>query len=459
VDRRRRPGIAKRTTLAPGGQREDGESWQQKRGRDLADVASRNLKVVPSPTDDMTMPSLFRLSSRNAQTFLTAVTAVSLILAGLPGNPEFAQAQKATPPKGSRPPRTLPLTSFYDTPHPLPQGKVGGLIRAEPIDEYNLPFEVSALRILYHSRTANGEDLPVSAVVLVPDGKPPASGWPVIAYAHDFRGAARPCAPSLMKNLGVGPLLAMYANLGYAVVASDYSGLGADSGHPVLDMQSNALDVIYSVPAARAAVPQIGPKWIAVGPFQGALAAVAVAESEGRDPNYLGSVATSGVADSQLTYERFALRSSNRMLLVLASTVKALYPEFQVGDMLKVSALPAYQRVTQTCGGETKPEFTNEMLKPGWENNRFVKEFFTRNTPGQKRARGPLLVISGEVDPAIPSDMSGQTVARMCKRGDRVLFLKYPDVDASGVMGASVADQISWIKARFAGYVAPSNCP
>ena len=146
------------------------------------------------------------------------------------------------------------------------------------------------------------------------------------------------------------------------------------------------------------------------------------------------------------------------MLLVLASTVKALYPEFQVSDLLKDSALPAYQRVTQTCGGETEPEFTNEMLKPGWEDNRFVKEFFSRNTPGQKRARGPLLVISGEVDPVVPSDMSEKAVARMCKQGDRILFLKYPDVDASGVMGASVADQISWIKARFAGYAAPTNC-
>jgi hypothetical protein len=47
----------------------------------------------------------------------------------------------------------------------------------------------------------------------------------------------------------------------------------------------------------------------------------------------------------------------------------------------------------------------------------------------------------------------------MCKQGDRVDFLKYPNLDASGVMGASAADQISWIKARFAGHAAPSNCP
>ena len=393
--------------------------------------------------------------------FLTAATAVSLILPGLPGNAVFAQAQTATPGKGFRPPRTLPLTKFYDTPDPLSPGKPGELIRSEPIDQYDLPFELSALRILYHSRTANGNDVGVSGVVLVPDGKPPAGGWPVIAWAHEFRGAARQCAPSLMKTLGAGPLLAMYANLGYAVVATDYSGLGADSGNGVLDMQSNAWDVIYSVRAARAAVKEIGTKWIALGPFQGGLAAVAVAESDARDPDYLGSVATSGLADAQLAYEHFAQvpESSYRMLLALAFTVKALYPGFQLSDMLIDKALPAYRRVAQTCGGDPEPEFTNGMLKPGWENNQFVKEFFSRNTPGQTSAHGPLLVISGEADPVIPAEMSGQTVTRMCKQGDRILFLKYPDVDASGVMGASVADQISWIKARFAGHIAPSNCP
>jgi pimeloyl-ACP methyl ester carboxylesterase len=392
--------------------------------------------------------------------FVVSVVGVSLLLSELAGNPKFAQAQAATPAKGFRPPATLPLTSFYDTPHLLPPGKPGELIRSEPIDQYNLPLELSALRILYHSGTANGEDVAVSAVVMVPDGKPPAGGWPVIAWAHEFRGAARQCAPSLMKNLGAGPILAMYANLGYAVVATDYSGLGADSGKPVLDMQSNALDVMYSVWAARAAVPQIGPKWIAVGPFLGGLAAVAVAESDVHDPNYLGSVVTSGLADAQQAYQHFVQEpsSSNRMLLVLTSTVKVLYPEFQVSDMLKDSALPAYQHVAQTCGGEAEPEFTNGMLKLAWENNRFVKEFFSRNTPGQKPAHGPLLVISGEADPVIPGEMSAKTVARMCKQGDRILFLKYPNLDASGVMGASVADQLSWIKARFAGDVAPGNC-
>jgi hypothetical protein len=106
--------------------------------------------------------SLSSGEGRNAVRFLTAVTTVSLILVALLGNPELAQAQTAMQAKRFRPPHTLPLTSFYDTPHPLPAGKPGELIRSEPIDEYNLPLEISVLRILYHSRTASGEDVPVS---------------------------------------------------------------------------------------------------------------------------------------------------------------------------------------------------------------------------------------------------------------------------------------------------------
>jgi pimeloyl-ACP methyl ester carboxylesterase len=408
----------------------------------------------------MTLLRLFRSildTPCGAPYFRKRFFALLLLSVGLTGVQRSFPAETAKSSKRFQASSTLPLTSFYDTPHPLPAGKPGELIRSEPINQYSLPYELSAWRIVYHSRTLGGEDVAVSGVVLIPDGKPPAGGWPVIAWAHEFRGEARQCAPSLIRNLGVGPLLAMYANLGYAVVATDYAGLGADSAKPVTDMESNALDVIYSVSAARAAIKEIGPKWIAIGAFQGAMAAVAIAESDSRDPGYLGSVATSGLADAQPAYERYAGGASARMLLVLASSIKALHPEFQLSDMLKDEAIRQYQRAAPVCGG-MGPEFTSEMLKAGWENTRFVKEFFASNTSGQEAAHGPLLVISGKIDPVIPADMTANTVARMCKHGGRVLFLKYPGVDTSGVMAASAADQISWIKARFAGRAAPGNC-
>jgi len=72
----------------------------------------------------------------------------------------------------------------------------------------------------------------------------------VIAWAHDRSGVARQCAPSLARNLNRRPLLSMYVSLGYAVVATDYTRLGAEFRNAFRDIESNARDVIYSIPAA-----------------------------------------------------------------------------------------------------------------------------------------------------------------------------------------------------------------
>jgi hypothetical protein len=242
----------------------------------------------------------------------------------------FAQSQVPAPAKFRQSPPMLPLTKFYDTPNPLPAGKPGELIRPEPFDEYDLPYEMSAVRILYHSRSPNGEDLAVSGVVLVPDGRSPAGGWPVIAWAHDFIGAARQCAPSLRRNLNQGPLLAMYDSVGYAVVASDYAGLGTSFPNGALDMRSNALDMI------------LGTNWVAAGYSQGGLAAVGVAEAGGEvgEPSYLGGIAISGIVEPQEIFERLAAGPSRRMLVFLAQGSRTVFPEFRVEEMLTDRAIP-----------------------------------------------------------------------------------------------------------------------
>lgn len=53
----------------------------------------------------------------------------------------------------------------------MPAGKPGELIRSESFEEYELPFSVSAVRILYHSRSAAGEDVAASGVILIPLAK------------------------------------------------------------------------------------------------------------------------------------------------------------------------------------------------------------------------------------------------------------------------------------------------
>ncbi len=394
---------------------------------------------------------------------LAAIAICALVPPPLAVAPVSAQSQPAAPSRRGDRLRTLPLTKFYDTPNPLPPGKPGELIRSEPSDDYDLSADFSAVRIVYHSRSASRGEVAASGVVLVPDRKPPAGGWPVIAWAHGFSAAARQCAPSLLRNLHYGPLLSMYVNLGYAVVATDYTGLGTNFRSAAMDVQSNATDVIDSIPAAHAAVPQLGSKWVAIGSSLGANVVIGVAEMEGgtRDPNYLGSIAISGVADLEAVYEPPAKEQSFRMLALLAFGIKTVYPDFDIRDMLTENAIPAYRQVDESCGRlpDSSPFPVSAMLKQNWRNNKFVEEFFGRNRLGQKPAYGSLLVISDDRDPEVPPSMTAQVVTRMCKQGDRIQFDKFSDPQPGLLIGDSARDQLAWIEARFAGRPASNNCP
>lgn len=366
------------------------------------------------------------------------------------------------PPKIPQASPALPLTAFYDTPDPLPAGKPGELIRSEPFDQYRLSYELLAVRILYHSRSPSGKDVAVSGVVLLPDRTPPAGGWPVIAWAHDFTGSARRCAPSLLKNLKDGPLLSMYAGLGYAVVASDYAGLGTNFPHAAFDVRSNASDVIYSISAARAALPQLGPKWVVVGYALGSFVAAGVAEGESGsvDPNYLGAVAISGVAEPQEFFERLAQGSSYPLLVFLAQGIKTVYPEFPVDEMLTDQAMRLYEDIGRSCDARSGPvPPANEMLKPNWQKSPYIKQFFERNALARRPSRGPFLLISGDSDPDVPSSLSAKIVTQLCEQKERVLFVEYPRASASAVLGNSISEQVSWNHARFSGLPPPGNCP
>ena len=394
--------------------------------------------------------------------WLSIAAGVASAQARVPASAESAQGQTESQTGRYHFRGFLPLTDFYSTPDPLPPGPPGKLIRAAEFYEYQLPEGVSAFRILYHSRSASGTDVAASGVVLTPDQSPPAGGWPVIAWAHGFTGIARHCAPSLMRNLNEGPFLSMYVKLGYAVVATDYVGLGTDFRNASVDMQSDATDVIYSIAAARAAVPQLGRKWVAMGESAGGLAAVAIAELQGeiRDPDYLGSIAISGIADAKEFYEVSANGRSPAQLVVLAYEIQTLYPRFQANQMLTEKALALYPQVEKACGMASTDADTTaaQVLKPGWQDNGVVKQFFARNTIGQRPAYRPLLLVSSDADPAVRTGMTAQVVARLCGQRDVVQFHDYQKSEFASVLGDSVRDQLTWIQARFAGRPASGNC-
>jgi pimeloyl-ACP methyl ester carboxylesterase len=361
----------------------------------------------------------------------------------------------------------LPITDFYSTPSNLAATKPGDLLRQEAFTGYSLPKGATAVRILYHSLDATGHDVATSGVVLIPAGKPPAQGWPVIAWAHGTSGVARLCAPSAMKDVYYGDegLMPMVA-AGFAVVATDYHGLGTEGPHQYVNKVAQARDVIYSIPAAHAAVPSLGSKWVADGHSQGGLAAWGVAEAEHdlKDPDYLGAVSVAGVARE---VDFFAHLDSTPgvgfYLAFMAAGIHARYPEFNPKDLISDSVFEHYADVTtKGCfyyGYATYAGLpTGTLLRPTWKKSVWVHRFFEGNALGNAPIGGPLFVIAGEADQTVPIVAVREAVKKACAAKQSVTFRSYPGLDHDPTMEKSTPDQFDWIRARFAGKPVVSNC-
>jgi len=376
---------------------------------------------------------------------------------GLPRSLQEAEAMEAAD--------ALPRTAFYDTPATLAATRPGALLRQEAADGYELPPGARAVRILYHSRDAEGRDVATSAVVLVPAGTPPPGGWPIIAWAHGTSGVGRMCAPSLMKDLAYGEegLLPMVRN-GYAVVATDYHGLGTEGPHEYVSKTAQARDVIDAIPAARAAAPTLGRRWVVDGHSQGGLAAWGVAEIErtAKAPDYLGAVAVAPATHLEvLAAMKTAPKGVAYYLDYLAFAIHARWPAFRPDDMLTGAALARYHDVTSKgCWDYAYASYLDVgpgALKPGWSERPAAKAFFASNVVGEIPV-GPMLVIAGEADQTVALAGVKAAVASACRRGSTLAFRTYPGLDHDPVMFKSTPDQLVWIGARFAGRPAAGGC-
>ena len=362
----------------------------------------------------------------------------------------------------------LPITDFYSTPLHLSATKAGDLLGKEAFAGYSLPKGATAVRILYHSLDATGQDVATSGVVLIPAGVPPPKGWPLIAWAHGTSGVARLCAPSAMKDVYYGDegLMPMVA-AGFAVVATDYHGLGTEGPHQYVNKVAQAHDVVYSIPAARKAVSSLGSKWVVDGHSQGGLAAWGVAEAEHdlNDPGYLGAVSVAGVAREVDFFRHLSdTPGVGFYLAFMAAGIHARYPEFSPHDLLSDNILEHYDDVTtKGCfyyGYATYAATpSGTLLRPKWEKNVWVHRFFAGNAVANAPIGGPLLVIAGEADQTVPIAGVRTAVKQLCAARQLVTFRSYPGLDHDPTMEKSTPDQLAWIRARFAGKPATSNCP
>src|SRR3954452_14190278 len=203
---------------------------------------------------------------------LSAVLALLALLLVAAASP--AAAKVKTGPAGN---------AFYTPASPLPGKTHGDAIWARKLSgEAALKSAGSNWLVLYRSTGSDNNPIAVSGTVSVPKGKAPKKGWPVISYDHGTTGIADVCAPSRdskdnpahLYNSYAYPLLNGWLKAGYAVVRTDYQGLGTPGIHQYLVGVSEGRSTLDIARAAHKLNLKISKRIAIAGHSQGGHAAL-----------------------------------------------------------------------------------------------------------------------------------------------------------------------------------------
>lgn len=356
----------------------------------------------------------------------------------------------------------------YDAPIPV----AGTLIETVPLDPaLSVPGAAAAYRILYS--TVDQHDSPAlsTAVVFVPPGQAPDGGWPTIAWAHGTVGLGDDCAPSAQpRSARDVEYLTHWLDQGYAVVGSDYAGLGTPGLMSYLNGVATAHSVVDSVIAMHHMDLPLSPKWALVGQSQGGGAAVNSARwatefSRGTGLDYRGVVATGTPFD----VERIVKQAGPDMALppnlgpaansytgyILAGFREAR-PDIDVNSVLTPAGLEAVNKAETLCKPELDQQLTG-MTPTGFFRaplagmpgvSEALDTYLGTPTSGYDR---PIFLGVGLLDRDVPPNMSLQLDDQLRANGQDVTLKVYPDEDHSGTVLASVPDSTPFLAALFDG--------
>ncbi|MGI5281820.1 lipase family protein [Nonomuraea polychroma] len=358
---------------------------------------------------------------------------------------------------------------------PARAATAGDVVSAQPTTVYLLPGKllevpVNAWHILYNSTSAIGALNAVSGTLLVPKSGYPLGARPIIGYATGTHGLGDQCAPSVSMSEGREAelaLVSLFLLKGFAVVVTDYEGLGTpgqhtymagiSQGHAVLDAVRAAMRVPGAGLSTRAPVAVMGYS-------QGGASAGWAAQLQ---PTYAPELRLRGVAAGGVPADLHAVAShldggENFGLAAAAGVgLDAAYPELDLEADLNDRGRALLADAADDCVGDLDRlaglRFSDlspiDLLnQPKWLAR------LAENRLGAVVPRVPMLLYHARGDEIIPLAVGSTLRSEYCRAGANVRWtaLPAPDHVTGAVEGGPLA--IEWLTLRILGLPAFGNC-
>ncbi|WP_404288861.1 lipase family protein [Glutamicibacter arilaitensis] len=409
------------------------------------------------------LPKAPRWVSRMGQTGLTLAIAGCLVLLLATG--------AATAWLHSNNERAVP-DEFYLPPSAVPD-EPGRLIRSEVLEGEKLSG-TQAWRILYTTTLADDTPAVSSAVVTVPLQNSDAE-HPVISWANGTKGIIPRCGLSQSAApYEDGPSGARDAILksGWAVVATDYVGLGTKGPHPYLVGESEAYAVLDATRAASE-LPDVNlsKQTVLWGHSQGGHAALFGAENAVSYAPELEVLGAAGMAPAtDLTRLATGIKNEASGKIVTSYIVSAwdeVYPDLDIAAQQNSSVRSAVDRISQLCfSGKdalsalaTSSQLFDAVI--GEEALDGPIGDLLRENSVPHSISVPVFVSQGTADSLVLPSMQRGWRDGVCEAGSDLLYREYDGLEHVGLVEVDSPlnhDLVQWTKALLTGQQEPGNC-
>ena len=326
------------------------------------------------------------------------------------------------------------------------------IARAEPADQPGTVVSVAALQrdrwipgavngsvVKYWTTGPLGTPALSTGAIWIPPGTPPDGGWPVLSWGHEATGLGDNCAPTVNGDINLDYLQHWLAQ-GYAIVATDYVGLGSPGIHPYLDGRSEAHSVIDMVRAARAVEPSLSSRWAAFGQSQGgqaALVAAALATTYAPDLDFRGAVATGPPSNLENLaflggpgFPDVPVKGFTVYIAYILASFRDVHPELEIDSYLTPLGRTVLDEMATVCIFEAADRLEGvgigSLLARQLDDPTLLAalhEWLAIPTQGYAR---PFFVGQGLLDPTVPAPLTFRLASELAANRQPMTFRTYP---------------------------------